>query len=193
MPEDKQPPMSRDQIHSHAGDPRVAASVVLMGIVAVLIGAVSMAIGPELKSNGPAVAAASGGQRATPVRTIGVPAREDATCAQQVWPNIDQRCLVVAKRDAAADNKPAVTPDDGKLSPLTATGPVGKNLPAPQDAAVVATAPDRTGVAAAQDAEAAPARFNRAVSIDNDEPEEAPVRRPTRRHIGFPFPFGFRF
>ena len=192
MPEDQQPPMSRDQSHSHPGDPRVAASVVLMGIVAVLIGAVFMAIGPELKSNGPAVAAASGGQRATAVRTIGVPAREDAACAQQVWPNIDQRCLVVAKRDAAADNKPAVTPDDAKLSPLTATGPVGKNLPAPQDAAVAAAAPDRTGAVAAQDAEAAPLRSN-AVSLANDEPEEAPVRRPARRHIGFPFPFGFRF
>jgi hypothetical protein len=86
-----------------------------------------------------------------------------------------------------------VTPDDTKLSPLTATGPVGKNLPIPQDAAVAAAAPDRTGVAAAQDADAVPARSNEAVGLATDESEEAPPRRPLRRHIGFPFPFRFRF
>jgi hypothetical protein len=194
MSADSHRQMQRDPNLSYAGDPRVAASVVLVGIVAVLIGAVFMAIGPELKANGPATAAASGGQRATPVRIVGVPAREDATCGQQVWPNIDQRCLVPVKRETAADNRPAVTPDDtNKLSPLTATGPVGKNLPNSQGAAAIAPAPDKTNVSAAQDVDAAPARSYATVGFANDEPEEAPVRKPVRRHIGFPFPFGFRF
>jgi hypothetical protein len=193
MPADSHRQMQRDPNSSYAGDPRVAASVVLTGIVAVLIGAVFMAIGPELKANGPATAAASGGPRATPVRIVGVPAREDATCGQQVWPNIDQRCLVPVKRETAADNRPTVTPDDTKLSPLTATGPVGKNLPNAQAAAAIAPAPDRTGAVTARDAEAAPAQSDTTVGFSSDEPEEAPVRRPVRRHIGFPFPFGFRF
>lgn len=165
----------------------------MIGIVRVLIGAVFMAIGPEMKSKVPAAAMASGGQQTAAVRVVGVSGREDAACGQHVWPNIDQRCLVPVKSNTAADNAPAVTPDDTKLSPLTATGPVGKNLPIPQDAAVAAAAPDRTGVAAAQDADAVPARSNEAVGLATDESEEAPPRRPLRRHIGFPFPFRFRF
>jgi hypothetical protein len=188
---DRQVP--RDPNLRTVGDPRVAASVVLIGIVGVLIGAVFMAIGPEMKSKVPAAAMASGGHQTAAVRVFGVSGREDAVCGQQVWPNIDQRCLVPVKSNTAADNAPAVTPDDTKLSPLTATGPVGKNLPISQDAAVTAAAPDRTGVAAAQDADAVPARSNEAVGLATDEPEEAPLRKPVRRHIGFPFPFRFRF
>ena len=133
---------SQGLIFAHAAEARVAASVTLAGMVAVLIGGAFMVVGPQLPEAPPRKALA--GAEAKPVRMVGTPTptpaqATDATpCAQQVWPTIERRCLVrveatdrpaegsAAKRMAKAD------PDDGKLTPLTATGDmvVGRTGPA---------------------------------------------------------------
>ena len=167
MSADSQSRMHRDPIFSHAGDPRVAASIVLVGIVAALIGGVFMAIGPQLKDK--------------PVRTVG--AHGDAVCENQTWPSIEQRCLVRAKTESAAKTSPAKTEDDAKLSPLTATGALVKVQAAPLEPVVVT--PDNS-TALAPDTTA---------TLANEDPQEVqrePRQRP-RRPPGFPFPFGFRF
>ena len=82
-------------IFSHEGNARAAASVILIGVVAALIGSVFMAIGPKVKTTSRAAVDASVGAASTPVRIVGqAPHNNAVPCDQQVWPNIDQRCLV---------------------------------------------------------------------------------------------------
>jgi hypothetical protein len=177
MSADSRPQTQRDRAFGHAGDPRVAASIVLVGIVAALIGSLFMAIGPRLKNN--------------PVRVVG--ARGDAICANQTWPSIDQRCLVQAKTESVATANLAKTEDDAKLSPLTATGAAVKVQPAPQEAAIT---PSSNNSGANSDVSGPPARSDATVGMTSNDTQEfqqerlvdAP-RRP-RRHS---FPFGFRF
>ena len=178
MPAERQPPSQRDPIFGHAGDPRVAASIVLAGVVAALIGGVFMAIGPQLKDK--------------PVRVVG--ARGDAVCENQTWPAIDQRCLVRAKTESPATTTLAKTEDDAKLSPLTATGAPVKIQPAPQEATV---APASNNSGAANDV--APARADATVGMAGNDPQEfqeervVERKRPRRQPFPFGLPFGFRF
>src|SRR3954470_3762776 len=125
-----------DLIFAHEGNARVAASVIMAGMLAVLLGGTVMAIGPELKQEPRAARNADTAPPAA-VRVIGTTPREQAACDQQVWPNIDQRCLVRTQANmqpapaaavtnsgtvgsAPANNKVAAAPakDDDKLSPL---------------------------------------------------------------------------
>ncbi len=181
MPAERLPPSQRDPIFGHAGDPRVAASIVLAGIVAALIGGVFMAIGPQLKDK--------------PVRAIS--ARGDAVCENQTWPSIDQRCLVRANTESTARAAPAKIEDDAKLSPLTATGAPVKIQAAPQEA-TVSPSPDNSG--AASHVAGPPARTDATVGIASNDPQEfqqerivEPRRRPHRQPFPFGLPFGFRF
>ena len=85
----------KELIFSHEGNARAAASVILIGVVAALIGSVFMAIGPKVKTTSRAAVDASVGAASTPVRIVGqAPQNNVVPCDQQVWPNIDQRCLV---------------------------------------------------------------------------------------------------
>ena len=119
-----------DLIFGHEGDARVAASVTMIGMVAVLIGASFMAIGPRLNQDSAVARNAASGTPQGMVRVIGVSPRDNnVACEQQVWPNIDQRCLVradsktqepsQAKAAANTTATPAMQEND-KLSPLTA-------------------------------------------------------------------------
>src|SRR4051794_22221246 len=104
-----------DLIFAHEGNARVAASVIMAGMLAVLLGGTVMAIGPELNQE-PRAARNAGATPPAAVRVIGTAPREQAACDQQVWPNIDQRCLVRTEAKTAdaqtteAKTAPAATP-----------------------------------------------------------------------------------
>jgi hypothetical protein len=179
MSANSRPPSQRDPIFGHAGDPRVAASIVLIGIVAALIGGVFMAVGPQLKDK--------------EVRLVG--ARGDATCESQTWPAIAQRCLVRAKTESPATTIPTKTEEDAKLSPLTATGGAVKVRSAPQEATVAPVAGATPDVGATVGI----TRSDVNVGVANNEPQDIqqerivePRRRP-RQPFPFGLPFGFRF
>jgi hypothetical protein len=107
-----------DLIFVHSGNARAAASVILIGVVAALIGSVFMAIGPRMKQDPHPERDTSTGTAA--VRVVGQASPQSGPCEQQVWPNIDQRCLV--RVDAPANSANAASPArNDKLSPLTAT------------------------------------------------------------------------
>jgi hypothetical protein len=183
-------------IFAHNGSARVAASVTLAGVVAVLLGGVSMAIGPRL----PQDAARNGtGHEAKDVRVIGTSASQSLPCDEQVWPNFDQRCLVRTNVSAAAPDKPAAQhaarnakefketketkTENSKLSPLGATGDavVGKAV-TPEDEAIVARqAMPRTRQARADD--------DVSFTYDDTDGEDAPPPRPRHVHRHFRFPF----
>ena len=109
-----------DLIFSHEGNARAAASVILIGVVAALVGSVFMTIGPRLNQAPRPTGNASIGDPSAPVRVIGHAPRENGPCEQQVWPNIDQRCLVRAEATANSGNTPSPERND-KLSPPTTT------------------------------------------------------------------------
>jgi hypothetical protein len=185
----------RDLIFAHAGEAHVAASVTLAGVVAVLIGGMSMAIGPRLPDD----MGRSGTSGATrTIRVIGTPPPQSVPCDDQVWPNIDQRCLVRADASsAAAAQKPAakepaqdVKQDDRKLTPLTATGAavVGKAV-APEDEAIAARQAmpqPRREAASWQARPDEPAAF----AGDDVDVDDVPVPPPSHRvyrHLRLPF------
>jgi len=207
-----------DLIFAHEGDARVAASVIMAGMLAVLIGGTVMAIGPQVKQE-PRAASNAGTASPAAVRVIGTAPREQAGCDQQVWPNIDQRCLVRTQGNtqpppataatnsgtvgsAPANDKVAAAPakDDDKLSPLTIApvehGPAVQNdansADGIQEDTAVLRSTETTGQALRSET------TTRAASAD-DEWDEAPppVEKPRRhghRHHGFHLHFGpFRF
>lgn len=185
-----------DLIFAHAGNARVAASVTLAGVIAVLIGGVSMAIGPRI----PEDAGRSGTAETKTVRVIGTAPASTAPCAEQVWPHIDQRCLVrtdspappakpAAKEAKQAAQEPAK--EDAKLTPLGATGNavVGKEV-TPQDeeiAARQAAVPQPRRETANWQARSDDPRF--ADDEDDVELDDVPPPPPRRVHRHFRLPF----
>ncbi|MFZ0068579.1 MAG: hypothetical protein WAK90_20650, partial [Pseudolabrys sp.] len=109
-----------DLIFSHEGNARAAASVILIGLLAALIGSIFMVIGPRFKQEPHPPRDANIGGASAPVRFIGHAPRENGSCDQQVWPNIDQRCLVRTEVTANSSNTSS-TKQNEKLSPLTPT------------------------------------------------------------------------
>jgi hypothetical protein len=191
----------RGFIFAHDGDPRVAASVTLAGIIAVLIGGVFVAIGPPLKTGATAVRPSSG--QSAKVRIVGAAPRDQVSCEQQTWPNIEQRCLVRSKVESSAGNTSPATPDKAKPSPLTATGSAESSAPAAPNVTTGATPPNNVVTQAAspgQEAVNAPLRPDATVGYASDETQELPpprpaepVRKRAHRNSGFPFKFPFRF
>jgi hypothetical protein len=198
---------SHDLIFGHEGNARVAASVIMVGMVAALIGGSFMAIGPRL-NHGSAVArnAADSAAPGT-VRVVGAAPRENnVACEQQVWPNIDQRCLVRADANEPAEAKaaantvaPPATQENDKLSPLTAAV-VDHPSPPQNDATSGSAVQEDTAVLRSSDTINASAPPNVTVAADNGVDElPPPIEQPRkrgRRHIGFPFHVhfgGFRF
>jgi hypothetical protein len=198
--------VSHELIFGHQGNARVAASVTLAGMVAVLLGGVFMTIGAPVKQ-GPGPARGSIGGAPATVRVIGIAPRESGPCEQQVWPNIDQRCLVRTQAKTIAGAKSPAVPDD-KLTPLTAAS---VNHPSPpQDATAPQAATQPPPVRQSARNETAPpdetvGGFRREFRTDDvddpdvaaDLPPERPVEPPRRRdnrHIRFHLNFGgFRF
>ena len=198
-----------DLIFSHEGNARVAASVTLIGMVAVLIGGSFMAIGPRLNQHSAVARSAAGGAPSGMVRVVGATPRENnVACEQQVWPNIDQRCLVRAdsktqepsQAKAAANTTAApATQENDKLSPLTAAV-VDHPSPPPDDATTGSAVQEDTVVLRSSDTINASVPPNVTVAADNDVDEvPPPVEQPRRRvrpHTEFPFHLhfgGFRF
>lgn len=122
-----------DLIFSHEGNARAAASVILIGLLAALIGSIFMVIGPRFKQEPHPPRDANIGEASAPVRFIGHAPRENGSCDQQVWPNIDQRCLV--RREAMANSGNTSSPEQNdKLSPLTPTATTMDRQSSSQDA-----------------------------------------------------------
>jgi hypothetical protein len=101
------PDSRHDLIFWHEGNARAAASVILIGVLATLIGSVFMVAGPRSKQEPSPPRGVFIGQASTPVRVIGHAPRENGPCEQQVWPNIDQRCLVRTEAKANSGNTSA--------------------------------------------------------------------------------------
>ena len=91
-------------IFSHEGNARVAASVILIGVVVALIGSLFMAIGPKFKQAPRQGGDASVGAASTSVRIVGQTPRDNVPCDQQVWPNFAHRCLVRTEATPNLDN-----------------------------------------------------------------------------------------
>jgi hypothetical protein len=122
-----------DLIFGHEGNARAATSVILIGVLAALIGSVFMAIGPRFKHEPRPTRDPYIGGASAPVRVIGHAPRENGSCEQQVWPNIDQRCLV--RREAMANSGNTSSPEQNdKLSPLTPTATTMDRQSPSQDA-----------------------------------------------------------
>ena len=198
-----------DLIFAHEGNARVAASVTMIGMVAVLIGGSFMAIGPRLNQHSAVARSAAGGAPSGMVRVVGATPRDNnVACEQQVWPNIDQRCLVRAdsKTPAPAEAKAAAiattapaTQENDRLSPLTAA--VVDHPSLPQDEATSGSAvQEDTALLRQSDSINVTASPNMTTDVGNDDVDEAPPPRSVeprkRQHIGFPFHLhfgGFRF
>ena len=201
MPADNRRQTHHGLIFGHAGDPRVAASVVMVGIIAVLMGSVFMAIGPPLKTSAPVMRTASGESRSAPVRVVGATPRKDVSCEQQTWPSIDQRCLARVKVEPRTDGNSPATLDDAKLSPLTATATAIVSQPDTRDAMMGGSPSDNASSqlpSPARDALTAPTRSEATAGFVNDEVQDLPAPsspEPARTHMRqhFRFPFGFRF
>jgi hypothetical protein len=201
-------------IFAHTGEPRVAASMTLAGVVAALVGAVFIALGPQFDDAPSRVAAGEGDAKA--VRVVGLPAREDSQCSEQVWPHIDRRCLVrtEAKTPTRADTQFAKEPveakqDKAQLSPLNATGDavVGKADAQAAAEAVAQPAPEPVLAAAEPVPLPQPAPPQRSAEADPqwstettgqqahaDEEVDEPPRRKRRRGFRINVQIGpFRF
>jgi hypothetical protein len=195
---------SHELVFRHEGNARAAASVILVGVVATLIGSVFMQIGPKFKQEPRATRDTRIGEALAPVRIVGHAPRknasENASCDQQVWPNIDQRCLV--RTDATANPSFRSSPEQNdKLSPVTATATTTEHQSSSQantldGARHDSTAPslsqrDALNLTESSDSARLPAGYMDELYLQ--EPVEPPRKR-ARRHYKAPFHFGgFRF
>jgi hypothetical protein len=183
-------------IFSHEGNARAPASVILVGVVAALFGGAFMAIGPKVKpSPRPAVDSAIGAV-SNPVRIVGQAPHDNVPCDQQVWPNIEQNCLV--RKEAA--------PKSENITSTARTGdlPPPPPAPPPSQGAVSASVPPSSVSPAARQRESLDLAESSGEAItpfyeDTDELRQQdyvdpPPRKRQRRHRSFHFHFGaFRF
>lgn len=189
-------------IFSHEGNARAPASVILVGVVAALVGSVFMAIGPKVKPTPRAAVDSTIGAASNPVRIVGqVPhdqaPHDNVPCDQQVWPNIEQNCLV--RKEAA--------PKSENITSTARTGdlpPPPPPAPPPSQGAVSASVPPSSVSPAARQRESLDLAESSGEAItpfyeDTDELRQQdyvdpPPRKRQRRHRSFHFHFGaFRF
>jgi hypothetical protein len=189
-----------DLIFGHEGNARAATSVTLICVVATLIGSVFMAVGPRVKQAPRPTGDAYIGDVLAPVRVVGHAPRENRPCEQQVWPNIDQRCLVRTETTANSGNKSSPERND-KLSPLTATAPIMNTHAYSHDVTSTpyyATAPappqqDALNIIESSDVMVGPLNDN-AGELREQEPIEPSRKRARRHYRPFHSHFGaFRF
>ncbi len=114
-------------IFDHRGNARVATSVILVGILAIMTGELLMAFGLPVGQPPRLLPLASvNGADSTSVRFVGARPPINAACEQQVWPNIEQRCLARIEAKTATTNlAPTALPEqktapDDTLSPTPA-------------------------------------------------------------------------
>jgi hypothetical protein len=142
-------------IFDHRGNARVATSVILLGILAIMCGELLMAFGlpigqpPRLRP----LAAVKGADSA-PVRFVGERPPAHAACEQQVWPHIENRCLARVEANTATENPaPTLSPKrgttpDGTLSPTAAPDVAGEGQPTKQQEPTDGTAQNTVPVSA---------------------------------------------
>jgi hypothetical protein len=186
-----------DLIFDHEGDARAAASVILIGVVAALIGSVFMAIGPRVKQAPRSTGDTYIGDVSAPVRVVGHAPRENGPCEQQVWPNIDQRCLV--RTEATANSHKTSSPErNDKLSPLNVTATTMNtqasshdvtNGSTPYYAVPAPSQQDALNVIESSDVMVDPLNENMA-ELHRQEPIEPPPKRARRRYKPLHFHFG---
>ncbi len=182
--------MRNDLIFGHDGNARVATSVTMAGMLAVLIGGSFMAVGPQLNQDAPLARNAAGGAPA-PVRVIDAGPRVNAPCEQQVWPNIDRHCLVRADARPNTDATQPAAQNNDKLSPLTAAA-VDHPAPAQDDATNGGVQEDTALLR-----QSAPINVTGSPGAAVDDADEAPPprsvepRKRAHRHYGFPFRLHF--
>jgi hypothetical protein len=191
-----------DLIFGHEGNARAATSVILIGVLAALIGSVFMAIGPRFKQEPRPTRDAYVGGASAPVRVIGHAPRENGSCEQQVWPNIDQRCLVRTEPRVNSDSASS-PPQNDMLSPLITTATTMDRQSPSQDTTNGGTPYYATAPASSQQDvlnEIKPSNVTVSVSSDNagklrhQEPIEPPRKRARRYNRPFHLHFGaFRF
>jgi hypothetical protein len=187
-----------DLIFGHEGDARAAASVTLIGVVAALIGSVFMAIGPRVKQAPRPTGDTYIGDVSAPVRVVGHAPRENGSCGQQVWPHIDQRCLVRTEATANSSNTSSRERND-KLSPLNVTAATVNTQASSHDVTnggtpYYGTAPapsqqDALNVIESSDVMVDPLNDN-AGELRQQEPIEPPPKRARRHYRAFHFHFG---
>ena len=187
-------------IFSHEGNARAAASVILIGVVAALIGSVFMAIGPKVKTTSRTAVDASVGAASTPVRIVGQAPHDNAVpCDQQVWPNIDQRCLV---RTQAAPKSEDISSTARSNEPTPSSAPTTQTPSqvaasrSSQHASVPPTARQQESLSLADSSdEAIMPLYDDVDEWHQQEFSEPPPRKRQRRQYrSFHFHFGaFRF
>jgi hypothetical protein len=191
-----------DLIFSHQGNARAAASVVLIGVSAALIGSVFMAIGLSVNQSARPTGNMHIGSISDPVRVVGHAPRENGPCEQQVWPNIDQRCLVRIGTTANSGNSASRERND-KLSVPTATA-VTMNIQASSRDVANGSTPYYAAAPEQSQQDAPNAMESSVVMVDSSsdnageshqqEPIEPPHKRARRNYRPFHFHFGpFRF
>jgi len=183
-------------IFSHEGNARAAASVILLGVIAALIGSVFMAIGPKVKPAPRPAADAATGTTSTPVRVVGQVPRDNVPCNQQVWPNIEQHCLVRKEVTLKSENM-ASTAQTNDRPPLPAEPPSqgATSLSTPLNSASPSARQRESLNLEGSSDEATTPYYDDAEELRQQEYMDPPPRKRQRRHYrSFHFHFGaFRF
>ena len=202
-------PTRHDLIFGHEGNARVAASVTIVGMLAVLIGGSFMAIGPRLNQDSAVARNASGrGAPQGTVRVVGAAPR--GQCAVRAAGLAEYRSALPGARgrhDASARRgqngrdtiAPPAAQENDKLSPLTAAV-VDHPSPPQDDATTGSGVQEDTALLRQTTTINVTASPNMSADVGNDDVDEMPPPRAVeprrRRHIGFPFHVhfgGFRF
>jgi hypothetical protein len=187
-------------IFSHEGNARAAASVILVGVVAALVGSVFMAIGPKVKPTPRPAVDSTIGAASNPVRIVGqVPhdqaPHDNVPCDQQVWPNIEQHCLV-RKEAAPKSENIASTARTGDLPPPPPASPPSQGVvSASAPPSSVSPARQRQSLELAESSgEAITPFYEDTDELRQQEYMDPPPRKRQRRQRSFHFHFGaFRF
>jgi hypothetical protein len=193
-------------IFDHRGNARVATSVILVGILAIMCGELLMAFGlpigqpPRLR---PLVGVRDGDS--PPVRFVGEKPPAYAACEQQVWPHIESRCLERAEANTATVNSaPTMSPKRGTapagtLSPTAARDVAGEGqstkqqepidvttqntvpvpTPLPPEASKIATQSEATVGFGGDEGDT----FDKQPDASSREPRRPMPHRPSRFHI----------
>lgn len=188
-------------IFSHEGNARAAASVILVGVVAALVGSVFMAIGPKVKPTPRAAVDSTIGAASNPVRIVGqVPhdqaPHDNVPCDQQVWPNIEQNCLV-RKEAAPKSENITSTARTGDLPPPPPASPPSQGVvsaSAPSSSVSPAARQRQSLELAESSGEAITPFYEDTDELRQQEYTDPPPRKRQRRQRSFHFHFGaFRF
>jgi len=189
-------------IFSHEGNARAAASVILVGMIAALVGGVFMAIGPKVKPTHREVVDSAVGAASNPVRIVGQAPRDqvphdNVPCDQQVWPNIDQHCLV-RKEAAPKPENIASTARTGDVPPPPTAPPSSQgavSTSAPPSPVPPATRQRESLDIADSSSEAVTPFYEDTDEFRQQEYMDPPPRKRQRRNYRpFHFHFGaFRF